>query len=316
MADYGGAISLSQGLDLSHTSDDESSEHSPRSMPTLSTPTPPNPGSSSSSKPKKKSTTTLCVTEFGSTPEVSKKPRGRPAGSKNKPKPPIVITKNSDSAMKPVILEISAGNDVVETLIQFARKRHVGISVLSGSGSVSNVTLRHPAVSHAPSLSLHGPFNLLSLSGSFLGYSTTSSTKPPSSSSSSSPSSFVSISSFGICLAGAQGQVFGGIVGGKVIAESLVVVMAATYTNPAFHSLPSDDTDEAHHEEVKPNIGSGGGGGGGGGGNANARETCTTNSTNAMSMSIYSTVGSPSPTPLNCIAPDVMPWGPTSRPPY
>ncbi|XP_075635975.1 AT-hook motif nuclear-localized protein 28-like [Castanea sativa] len=313
MADYGGAISLSQGRDLSHTSDDDSSEHSPRSMPTLSTPTPPNPGSSSSSKPKKKSTTTLCVTEFGSTPEVSKKPRGRPAGSKNKPKPPIVITKNSDSAMKPVILEISAGNDVVETLIQFARKRHVGISVLSGSGSVSNVTLRHPAVSHAPSLSLHGPFNLLSLSGSFLGYSTTSSTKPPSSSSSSSPSSsFVSISSFGICLAGAQGQVFGGIVGGKVIAESLVVVVAATYSNPAFHSLPSDDIDEAHHEEVEPNIGSNGGGGG----NANARETCTTNSTNAMSMSIYSTVGSPSPTPLNCIAPDVMPWGPTSRPPY
>ncbi|KAM3740452.1 hypothetical protein ACB098_08G100000 [Castanea mollissima] len=313
MADYGGAISLSQGRDLSHTSDDDSSEHSPRSMPTLSTPTPPNPGSSSSSKPKKKSTTTLCVTEFGSTPEVSKKPRGRPAGSKNKPKPPIVITKNSDSAMKPVILEISAGNDVVETLIQFARKRHVGISVLSGSGSVSNVTLRHPAVSHAPSLSLHGPFNLLSLSGSFLGYSTTSSTKPPSSSSSSSPSSsFVSISSFGICLAGAQGQVFGGIVGGKVIAESLVVVVAATYSNPAFHSLPSDDIDEAHHEEVKPNIGSSGGGGG----NANARETCTTNSTNAMSMSIYSTVGSPSATPLNCIAPDVMPWGPTSRPPY
>ncbi|KAK7827547.1 AT-hook motif nuclear-localized protein 28 [Quercus suber] len=315
MADFGGAISLSQGRDLSHTSDDESSEHSPRSMPTLFTPTPPNPGSSSSSKPKKKSTTTLCVTEFGSTPEVSKKPRGRPAGSKNKPKPPIVITKNSDSAMKPVILEISAGNDVVETLIQFARKRHVGISVLSGSGSVSNVTLRHPAVSHAPSLSLHGPFNLLSLSGSFLGYSTTSSsTKPPSSSSSSSPSSassFVSFSSFGICLAGAQGQVFGGIVGGKVIAESLVVVVAATYSNPAFHSLPSDDINEAHHEEVKPNIGSSGGGG-----NANARETCTTNSTNAMSMSIYNTVGSPSPTPLNCIAPDVMPWGPTSRPPY
>ena len=104
---------------------------------------------------------------------------------------------------------------------------------------------------------------------------------------------------------------FGGIVGGKVIAESLVVVVAVTYSNPAFHSLPSDDIDEAHHEEVKPNIGSGGGGGG----NANARETCTANSTNAMSMSIYSTVGSPSPTPLNCIAPDVMPWGPT-RPPY
>ena len=301
MADYGGAISLSQGRDLSHTSEDESSEHSPRSIPTLSA-TATGPRSSSSSKPKKTITTSICATEFGSTPETSKKPRGRPPGSKNKPKPPIVITKDSDSAMKPVILEISAGSDVVETVIQFARKRHVGISVLSGSGSVSNVTLRHP-VSHAPSISLHGPFSLLSLSGSFLGYSTTtcSASKP-------SPSTFASCSSFGICLAGAQGQVFGGIVGGKVVAASLVIVVATIYANPAFHRLPSDDIDEAD-QEAKPNIGCSGGGGGVG----NANESCTS-STNAMSMSIYSSV---SPTPLNCqIAPDVMPWGPTSRSPY
>lgn len=85
---------------------------------------------------------------------------------------------------------------------------------------------------------------------------------------------------------------FGGIIGGKVIAASLVVVMAATYTSPAFHRLPSE-ADEA--EEAKPNIGCAGGGG------------------NAINES-YSVA---SPTPLNCqISPDVMPWGPTSRSPY
>ena len=285
MADYGSAISLSQGRDLSHTSEDDDSEHSPHSVPNLSGAATGQAGSSPPSRPKK----SMAICEFGSTPEVSKKPRGRPPGSKNKPKPPIIITKDSDSAMKPVVLEISAGSDVVETVIQFARRRHVGIIVLSGSGSVSNVTLRHP-VSHAPSLSLHGPFSLLSLSGSFQ--------QQPSSSSSSPPVSFSS-SSFGICLAGAQGQVFGGIVAGKVIAASRVVVVAATYTSPAFHRLPSE-ADEAG-EEAKPNIA------------GNASESCSTNS-NAMCMPVYSVA---SPTPLNCqISPDVMPWGPTSRSPY
>lgn len=165
MAEYGGGISLSQ---QPPSSDESSDEHSP-----LRT----------AARSKK-----VAAAETGT--GTGKKPRGRPPGSKNKPKPPIVITKE-EGGMKPVVIEISAGNDVVETLLHFARKRHVGLSVLSGSGSVSNVTLRHP-MSH--SLSLHGPFSLVSLSGSFL-HNTTSSPSP-------SPSP-----SFGICLAGAQGQV-------------------------------------------------------------------------------------------------------------
>ncbi|XP_040993445.1 AT-hook motif nuclear-localized protein 28-like [Juglans microcarpa x Juglans regia] len=297
MADYSGGISLPQGRDLFHTSDDESSEHNPRTGPILPA-TAAGHGSSSSSKPKKTkgTSTAACGTEFGSITEISKKPRGRPPGSKNKPKPPIVITKGCDSAaMKPVILEISAGSDVVKTVMQFANRQHVGISVLCGSGSVSNVTLRHP-VSHTPSLTLHGPFNLLSLSGSYLGYPTpTCSTKQLSSSSCLSGAvSFASCSSFGICLAGAQGQVFGGIVGGEVIAASLVVVVVATYTSPAYQRLPGE-ADESEDDQTKANIDCSGAGTG------NGSESCT--SSNAMSVSVYS-VGSP--TPLRQIAPDVM----------
>ncbi|KAF3452303.1 hypothetical protein FNV43_RR02736 [Rhamnella rubrinervis] len=297
MADYGSAISLSQARDLSHTSDDDDSDSSPRSVPTLSGSA--GGGGSSSSKHRKQVNLSVGGAEIGSSSvEISKKPRGRPPGSKNKPKPPIFITKDSDFAMKPVILEISAGSDVVESVIQFARRRHVGVTVLSGSGSVSNVTLRHPS-SHAPALSLHGPFSLLSLTGSFVGSSatTSSSSKPPSSSS----------SSFGICLAGAQGQVFGGIVGGKVIAASLVVVVAATYLNPSFHRLPSDATQDDHEvEESKPCIRSGGN---------DHLQGCISGSSTGMSMSVYNVA---SPSPINCqISPDhVMPWGPTSRPPY
>ncbi|XP_065879107.1 AT-hook motif nuclear-localized protein 15-like [Euphorbia lathyris] len=202
-------------------------------------------------------------------PENSqRKPRGRPPGSKNKPKPPVFITKHtdsdSDSSIKPAILEISAGADIIHSIIKFATKNHVGVTVLSATGSVSNVTLRHPNA-HAPSLSLHGPFNLLALCGSFLGGS--------------------SCLSFGISLAGAQGQVFGGIVAGKVVAASQVVVVAATFRDPVVHRVPrgGDEAGEEDEEEGDEEM------------------------SKVESMSVYGNVANP--TPINCqIAPDTVHW--------
>lgn len=287
MADYGAAISLSR--ELSHTSDDSSTEQSPRSMRSLSTPASACP-SSSSKPPGTHNKNSPDNHHIPSMVQIQRKPRGRPPGSKNKPKPPIIITKESDSAMKPAILEISAGSDIIETIINFARRNHAGISVINATGSVSNVTLRHP-VSHAPSLSLHGPFNLLALFGSFIG------SFAPKPCSSSSYSSGIG-SSFGISLAGAQGQVFGGIVAGKVIAASQVVVVAATFLNPTFHRLPSEN------DEAEENKSSGGDGG--------ASEPCVGT---GMSISVY---GVADPSPINCqmSPPDIMPWGPPSRPSY
>ncbi|XVF19399.1 hypothetical protein REPUB_Repub11eG0107200 [Reevesia pubescens] len=320
MADYNGVISLSHA----HTSDDDSSEHSPRSVPTLSAS---GGGGGSSSKSKTPCNKIISLDHHhhhhlhhlqtpSSSDNIARKPRGRPPGSKNKPKPPVVITRDNDSAMKPVILEISAGSDIIDTIISFACRNHVGVSIISATGSVSNVTLRHP-VSHAPALSLHGPFGLLSLSGSFIASSTLSSSSktPQSSSSSTSPSPCPLSSplscSFGVTLAGAQGQVFGGIVGGKVMAATQVIVVAATFINPAFHRLPCEGDNEDHHQETKPCIHGNVGGGGGAAavGAVGATESC---SSTGMSMSVY---GVASSTPLNCqISPDVMPWGPSSRP--
>ncbi|GMN43678.1 hypothetical protein TIFTF001_012874 [Ficus carica] len=330
MADYGvTAMSLSQGgsgsggargRDLSPASDDQhndSSDQSPRSLPAATT----------SSKHRRASLSSSSPAATASDPP--RKPRGRPPGSKNKPKPPIVITKDSDSAMKPVVLEISAGSDVVESVIQFARRRRVGVTLLSGSGSVSNVTLRHP-MSHAPALSLHGPFTLLSLSGSVVAPTSSTSTSATTSSAtettSSSPSSSSSTTppkpSFGICLAGAQGQVFGGIVGGKVIAASVVLVVATTFVNPSFHRLSGDNIEAEHHHhqhhhstegghhhhdhhhETKPSVV---------GGNHEAAAAGYP-STGTSSHVV-------SPTPISCQVSSsdhhVMPgWGHSSRSPY
>ncbi|KAH7286329.1 hypothetical protein KP509_32G001500 [Ceratopteris richardii] len=151
--------------------------------------------------------------------------RGRPPGSKNKPKPPIIITRDSSNALRAHVLEIASGCDVNETVATFARRRQRGICVLSGSGNVINVTLRQPAAPGA-TVTLHGRFEILSLSGSFL--------PPPA------PPGATGLT---IYLAGGQGQVVGGSVMGALIASGPVTVMAASFLNASYERLPLDETD-------------------------------------------------------------------------
>ncbi|KAF8395696.1 hypothetical protein HHK36_019646 [Tetracentron sinense] len=259
MAEYGEAFSPSQARDCSdHISQEEEDEdHSRGSV-----------GGGGASKTKKidsKESGEMVLAE-----EVTRKPRGRPPGSKNKPKPPIVITRDSESAIKPVVLELSAGSNLIEMVSQFVRRRHVCLTVISCSGTVANVTLRHP-ISPGTTLTLHGPFNILSLTGTFLGSSS---------------------SSFAISLAGARGQVFGGIVAGKIIAASTIVLVAATFINPSFHRLAGEDEGA---EEVKPGSVIGG----------------SESGTTTMSMSVYNVAA---PRSLNCQIPhDILPWTPPRK---
>ena len=53
---------------------------------------------------------------------VGRRPRGRPPGSKNKPKPPVIITRESANALRAHILEVAAGCDVFEALTAYARR--------------------------------------------------------------------------------------------------------------------------------------------------------------------------------------------------
>ncbi|KAL6329083.1 hypothetical protein AAG906_007373 [Vitis piasezkii] len=155
--------------------------------------------------------------------EATRRPRGRPAGSKNKPKPPIIVTRDSANALRAHAMEVSSGCDVSESLANFARRKQRGICILSGSGCVTNVTLRQPASSGAI-VTLHGRFEILSLLGSIL--------PPPA------PPGITGLT---IYLAGAQGQVVGGGVVGALIASGPVFVMAASFMNATFDRLPLDD---------------------------------------------------------------------------
>lgn len=157
-----------------------------------------------------------------------RRPRGRPPGSRNKPKPPVIITRESANTLRAHILEIGAGCDVFDCIATYARRRQRGICVLSGSGTVTNVSLRQPSSSGAV-VTLHGRFEILSLSGSFL--------PPPA------PPGATSLTIF---LAGGQGQVVGGNVVGALFAAGPVIVIAASFTNVAYERLPLEE------EEVPP----------------------------------------------------------------
>lgn len=161
----------------------------------------------------------------GSEGEMTRRPRGRPAGSKNKPKPPIIITRDSANALRSHVVEVSNGCDIMESLSTFARRRQRGVCILSGSGTVTNVTLRQPA-SPGAVVTLHGRFEILSLSGSFL--------PPPAP---------PAASGLTIYLAGGQGQVVGGSVVGPLLASGPVVIMAASFGNAAYERLPLEEED-------------------------------------------------------------------------
>lgn len=145
-------------------------------------------------------------------------------------------------------MEIASGTDVAESIAQFARRRQRGVCVLSGNGSVANVTLRQPAAPGAV-VALHGRFEILSLTGAFL-----PGPAPPGS------------TGLTVYLAGGQGQVVGGSVVGPLVAAGPVMVVAATFANATYERLPLEDDEEegivaGNSGGSPPDIGSSGGGG-------------------------------------------------------
>ena len=49
----------------------------------------------------------------------TRRPRGRPPGSKNKPKPPIIVTRDSPNALHSHVLEVAAGADGVDCVAEY-----------------------------------------------------------------------------------------------------------------------------------------------------------------------------------------------------
>lgn len=209
----------------------------------------------------------------------TRRPRGRPPGSKNKPKPPIIITKDSPNALRAHVMEIANGCDVFESVANFARRRQRGICILSGSGTVTNLTLRQPSAPNAI-MTLHGRFEILSLSGAFL--------PPPA------PPGATGLT---IYVAAGQGQVMGGSVVGALLASGSVIVMAASFMNATYERLPLDDEEPI---QIQPP------------GSVSQQQQQQQQLVDQSNMPIYNLP----PNLVNCqLPPDAYAWAP-ARPPY
>ena len=173
----------------------------------------------------------------------NRRPRGRPPGSKNKPKPPIFVTRDSPNALRSHVMEVAGGADVAESIANFSRRRQRGVCVLSGAGTVTDVALRQPAAPGAV-VALRGRFEILSLTGTFL-----PGPAPPGS------------TGLTVYLAGGQGQVVGGSVVGTLTAAGPVMVIASTFANATYERLPLDEAEEDSGQQAQlPPLGAPGGG--------------------------------------------------------
>ncbi|KAL6527284.1 hypothetical protein OROGR_016374 [Orobanche gracilis] len=177
----------------------------------------------------------------GDTTDGVRRPRGRPAGSKNKPKPPVVVMRetSSETSMSPYVLELPRGVDIIEATAGFCRRRGTGLCVLNGNGVVADVTLKQPSTTPGATVTFHGHFDILSISATLLPVGG-GVVYPPSAN-----------GLFAISLAGPQGQVIGGLVVGPLVSAGTIYLIAATFNNPSFERLHHEDaaaTRDVGHE--------------------------------------------------------------------
>lgn len=159
-----------------------------------------------------------------------KKPRGRPPGSKNKPKPPVNI--DQDNNMKMIYIEIPSGKDIVGEIINCAQRYQASITVSRGYGLVTNVTLLNPET-HFPTPPMIGPFEMTSLLGTYVN----TLNHPP-------------CSCFSILLSGHGAVVYGGTVGGTIIAASNVWIQATLCKNLEHYQAISNNNNNHDNNVV------------------------------------------------------------------
>ncbi|CAI9784571.1 unnamed protein product [Fraxinus pennsylvanica] len=151
-----------------------------------------------------------------SSPSSGEKRRGRPPGTGWKQKlAPLGEWMNSSAglAFTPHVLHIGSEEDIAAKVLAFAQQRPRALCILSANGSVSSVTLRQPTTSGG-TITYEGRFEILCLSGSYL----------VSESGGRNRTGGISIS---VC--SPDGHIFGGAIGGQLIAASPVQVVVSSF---------------------------------------------------------------------------------------
>ncbi|KAI5577718.1 hypothetical protein BDE02_09G133300 [Populus trichocarpa] len=137
-----------------------------------------------------------------------KRVRGRPRGSGG------FAAETAGGSFTPHVVPVHTGEDIVTKLLVFSQKGARAVCILSATGVVSSVIMRQPG-SSGGILRYDGPFEILSLSGSFTFIKTGGSNRK---------NGMLSIS-----LAKPNGRVFGGGVAGSLIAAGPIQLIIASF---------------------------------------------------------------------------------------
>ncbi|XP_057807415.1 AT-hook motif nuclear-localized protein 1-like isoform X2 [Salvia miltiorrhiza] len=121
---------------------------------------------------------------------------------------------STGSSFLPHVITVNAGEDISMKIMEFSRQGPRAVCIISGSGRVSNVTLRHPN-SSGGILTYEGLFEILSFSGSFTPTEM--------------PDKYGRSGMMTITLSGADGRVVGGLVSGLTVAATPVKIVVASY---------------------------------------------------------------------------------------
>ncbi|KAI3822212.1 hypothetical protein L1987_09798 [Smallanthus sonchifolius] len=153
----------------------------------------------------------------GSISPNPRKSRGRPPGSGWKQRLANVgewMNNSAGLAFTPHTIHVSVGEDVAKKILAFAQQRSRAICVLSGSGTVSAVTLSQ-FTSSGGTVTYEGRFEILCLSGCYL------------LSENGGAQSRTGGLSISVC--SSDGNVIGGAIGGRLVASSSVQVVVCSF---------------------------------------------------------------------------------------
>ncbi|CAA0838765.1 AT-hook motif nuclear-localized protein 5 [Striga hermonthica] len=141
------------------------------------------------------------------------------------------MNSSAGQAFTPHVLHIGVGEDIAAKILAFAQQRSRALCIISGSGSVSLVTLKQPETPSS-TVTFEGRFEILCLSGSYL---------VAGNDGSSNRAGGISIS-----LCSPNGHTLGGAIGGKLIAANNVQVVGCSFVYDATKGKlrPESQTDE------------------------------------------------------------------------
>ncbi|CAG7897847.1 unnamed protein product [Brassica rapa] len=189
----------------------------------------------------------------------AKRNRGRPPGSGKKQLDALGGT--GGVGFTPHVIEVKTGEDIAMKVVAFTQQGPRAICILSATGAVSTVMLRQ-ANNPNGAVKFEGPYEIISMSGSFLNTE--------------SNGTVTKTGSLSVSLARPDGQVVGGCVAGMLVAGSQVQVVVGSFVADGKKQKQSAGRVQNTPEPASApanmlTFGGSGGGGGGGGGQGSPR---------------------------------------------